>query len=131
MTDCFIPVPIYILDKLKTLGDCHVVYSTFGNLCELSSFNKSSGITIRTDKSIIEQTIIGVKLGRSYVEFIDSKSYEITRTYSDINLGIIKLPKELLDDNLILFKAPYENHPEILYFNNLKIKFNKDGTFIL
>ena len=131
MTDYFVQVPSSILDKLKILGDTYVVYSTFGNLGDLSNFHKSSDINTRINKSIVEQTILGVKLGRSYVEFADRDSYGVDRTYSDISLGIIKLPKELLDDNLILFKAPYNNRPEILHFNCLKVKFNEDGTFIL
>ncbi len=123
----YVKFPKKLLSKLNC--DTYVVYSPSGDL-NVGELKKQFNITsdsemdVRTDKTIIDQTIIGEKLGR-----INPTRFNHMR----IQLLIMKLPSDILIDDVIKFIPDSSCHdsygPECLYYNIFKLHFNEDETY--
>lgn len=138
MTDCFVKIPEEVLKKLIFSGDTLVCYSSFGKInlnkikqiLKINNYNISE-LKIRSNNNLVERTMMGQNFGTKYHDYIDSDAYGMCRDYTDIPLKIIKLPFDLLNDELIKFQSETDKQTEELYFNIYKVQFNTDGTFIL
>ena len=133
MADYYVKVPESVLAKLIANGTQLVVYSSFGSLDidsirQALSIDDESEISIRANSELIIQILLGKKIGRSFDTCNDSTISNGCRRYFNAPLKILRLPLELLSDELLRFLPDKHNSHEFLCFNIHKLHFNKDGT---
>lgn len=136
MEENYVPIPKNLLTKLIEKGDTLVLYSSFGEmkteeLKKKFNIEETSMIKVRSNEELVNKTMMGEKLGQSYIGYRDPQMYGMCYEYSDIKLNIMKLPKEILDDNLIKFIASSSEKPEILHHNICKLHFNENGEYTI
>lgn len=157
--DNYVKVPDSLLAKLNQIGDTFVTYSSFGpiNIAKIkqelkrisgrdsasdsdyasasafaSSFeSQNSLMELRSNSFVVEKTILGEKLGSSYTESFDEYLDMEIQRFRSIPLKIMKLPSDLLDDEIFRFISQSKDRPEFLAFNIYKIHFNQDGTYVI
>ncbi len=135
--DTFVQIPQSILEKLKSIGDTKVLYSKFGKLdidylkFECICVENCTEFELRTNLELLNRTTQGEKLSRGFREYPDSESDNFTKEYYDLKLAIVTLPSELVNSQYIKFIPESYDRAETIHFNILKIKFNKDGTFLI
>lgn len=143
--DNYVKVPDSLLAKLNQIGNTFVTYSSFGpiNIVGIrqklnmssefgaESESQSSLMKFRSNPVVVEKTILGEMLGSSYTEEWDAH-LDMYRQYSrSIPLRIMKLPSDLLDDEIFRFISQSNDKPEFLAFNIHKIHFNQDGSYVI
>ena len=126
--------PAELLSKLNC--DTYVVYSPNSNLNitklrEQFNITSNSEMDVRTNKTIVDKTIIGEKLGYTLYEYPDRDSYGMCCRYSEAPLKIMKLPSDILIDGVLKFIPRSREDPERLYFNIFRLHFNEDGTYVV
>jgi HKD family nuclease len=136
MTDSFVQVPQHILKQLIEKGDKIVLYSSFGTINSSfnpinSSVDKTAPMIVRSNEEFVIKTMMGEKLGSAYKSYSDPHAYGLSYDYYNIELKMVKLPFDLLDDNLLKFISLSDNTSEILHYNNLKLHFNEKGEYII
>lgn len=130
----FMPIPKNFLTKLIEKGDKLVLYSSFGamqieQLRKKFNINEKSLMNFRSNIDLVNKTIMGEKLGHAFRTYPDPDMYGMSCDHYDIQLNFIKLPSDLLDDNLLKFIPLSSDEPEILHFNICKLHFNESGEY--
>jgi hypothetical protein len=135
MTDNFVVLPNSILESFSNLKNTsYVAYSSCGKM-DCKKISKQIGIEtdsemcVRAHPKVVDETIRAVTKFDTCKVLCDDAHYGYDYKTINILLKILKIPNDLLDDNILKFISKYDEEEEKLCFNIYKLYFNSDNTY--
>ena len=136
--DNYVLMPLTILNNfVLNEGDTYVAYKNIGNfsirdiqnLKELLNINDDSEMKFRSNIKLVDKIILKQHLKTEIFKYPRENKHllGVEKNCSQNGYSVIKLPHELLDDDLLKFKCIDEC--EYLHFNIYKLRFNEDGSY--